>query len=311
MTSETPLGARAPGKLLLLGEYAVLFGAPALVTAVDRYAEARFTDDVDERPRAPEPAQAVAAVEALHGTLGRGLRTDVSALRTGTMKLGLGSSAAATAAAAYAAFQAVGVTPAPRALFDLADAAHRAVQPGGSGVDVAASSYGGTLRFSREGDVVHIEPVALPSGLVVRVVFTGRESSTPAMLASMRAFEASSPDRFAAARDALVTEARRASRPVASPAAFVEAAGAYGDALRAFGEVVGIPIVEDAALAIDRLARANGGHAKPSGAGGGDVSVAFFAGADEASRFDLAAEREGLMTLALAVDARGPHLVFG
>ena len=32
--------ARAPGKLVALGEYAVLDGAPAVVLAVDRYVEA-------------------------------------------------------------------------------------------------------------------------------------------------------------------------------------------------------------------------------------------------------------------------------
>jgi mevalonate kinase len=32
--------ARAPGKVMLSGEYAVLDGAPALVMAVDRYASA-------------------------------------------------------------------------------------------------------------------------------------------------------------------------------------------------------------------------------------------------------------------------------
>ena len=41
--------ARAPGKAMLLGEYAVLDGAPALVTAVDRYAEARYGAGPGER----------------------------------------------------------------------------------------------------------------------------------------------------------------------------------------------------------------------------------------------------------------------
>ena len=34
------LVARAPGKLVALGEYVVLDGAPAVVLAIDRYAEA-------------------------------------------------------------------------------------------------------------------------------------------------------------------------------------------------------------------------------------------------------------------------------
>ena len=38
------IGARAPGKLVALGEYAVLDGAPAVVLALDRYAEVAIAD---------------------------------------------------------------------------------------------------------------------------------------------------------------------------------------------------------------------------------------------------------------------------
>ena len=51
--------ARAPGKLVVLGEYAVLDGAPALVIAVDRYCTAniQLSDDLDchLEIRSPEP----------------------------------------------------------------------------------------------------------------------------------------------------------------------------------------------------------------------------------------------------------------
>ena len=40
MSRRRRVRARAPGKAAVLGEYAVLHGAPALVLAVDRYATA-------------------------------------------------------------------------------------------------------------------------------------------------------------------------------------------------------------------------------------------------------------------------------
>ena len=58
--------ATAPGKLVLLGEYAVLEGAPALVMAIDRRAEVRL----ETRTQAPcmlrAPGIIAAAVYAGH-----------------------------------------------------------------------------------------------------------------------------------------------------------------------------------------------------------------------------------------------------
>jgi len=47
--------ARAPGKLLLIGEYAVLDGAPALVMAVDRYVDVRIESARDDSGRLSAP----------------------------------------------------------------------------------------------------------------------------------------------------------------------------------------------------------------------------------------------------------------
>lgn len=76
--------ARAPGKLLLSGAYAVLSGAPALVTAVDRYV-------LSDSLRA-----ATFLTPEVHAALGDRPAPwfDASALRDAGKKLGLGSSAA-------------------------------------------------------------------------------------------------------------------------------------------------------------------------------------------------------------------------
>ncbi len=95
--------ATAPGKLILTGEYAVLDGAPALVIAVNRRVVARrqtgprgsspflvaVADEIATRLGADHPA-ARAALEII---------VDSSPFYEGTMKLGLGSSAAVTVAA--------------------------------------------------------------------------------------------------------------------------------------------------------------------------------------------------------------------
>ena len=81
--------ARAPGKVVLSGAYAVLEGAPAIVAAVDRYVVA----DASREATRVTP-------EVEHALARRGAAAapwfDASALRDETLgkKLGLGSSAA-------------------------------------------------------------------------------------------------------------------------------------------------------------------------------------------------------------------------
>jgi mevalonate kinase len=75
--------AKAPGKVVLSGAYAVLEGSPCIVTAVDRYVTADAT----------RPAQHIAA-EVREAMAPPFPHIDASELRAEGRKLGLGSSAA-------------------------------------------------------------------------------------------------------------------------------------------------------------------------------------------------------------------------
>jgi len=166
--------ARAPGKLVLSGAYAVLEGAPAIVTAVDRYALAD-----DSRPAAQATPEVAAALGDASAPW-----FDASALRQGEHKLGLGSSAAILVASLAA------LEPEPpdgelaERVFPRALEAHRKAQGGGSGVDVAASAFGGTLCFQRaQGQPELIEPLDVPDELVIEAWWSGQPASTPELLA--------------------------------------------------------------------------------------------------------------------------------
>ena len=105
--------ATAPGKIVVLGEYAVLAGAPALVVAVDRRCWAEIGPSSDERCHlriaAPDPvethfpvgdASGVALVDIVRGAFEPGDEpawsgcVDSGELFDGQSKLGIGSSAA-------------------------------------------------------------------------------------------------------------------------------------------------------------------------------------------------------------------------
>lgn len=172
---------RAPGKLFLAGEYAVLeAGRPALVLAVDRALHAAWSTleagrvELVHAPSgtalagrwdgalawdAPVPAGLRFAARACEvalrlcaeeGRAPRGLKLDFAddlSLGPGAPKLGLGGSAAASVLAVQGAALAQGRTLAPREALALALAAHWAEQGGsGSGADVAASALGGALE---------------------------------------------------------------------------------------------------------------------------------------------------------------------
>ncbi len=304
-----PKGASAPGKLLLSGEYAVLAGAPAVVTAVQARAFATFEAGPAEGPEHPEGAAARRLAEARFGAVPARLTIDATALRSGDVKLGLGSSAAIAAACAAAVVAYHERDPADPAsdVLALALEGHRAVSPEGSGADVAASVLGGLLRFERGANGVRTEALAWPSGLVVRVVWTGKAARTSDFLRRVEALREASPALHAARIGALRAGAEELARAFAASdgAAIVEGAGVYGETMGALGEAAGVPIVEARLAAIDALARRFGGRAKPSGAGGGDVAVAFFADPGAVPGFDAACREAGLLPVDYALGGDG------
>ena len=100
---------------------------------------------------------------------------DSSALYEGGDKLGLGSSAAVTAAVVGLAMAKAERTLEPHVLFAIADAAHAEAQgTRGSGVDVACSVYGGAIRFVRKNGDVDVRVVDLPDGVRLTFIWAGQ-----------------------------------------------------------------------------------------------------------------------------------------
>ncbi len=325
---STPRGASAPGKLMISGEYVVLDGAVAVVAAADARAQvwwpgAAETSGIQARGTAtgalpPEVAATRVIAEAQLGvtasTSDDPLRLDVSALRRGDRKLGLGSSAAAAAATAGAVFARAGRSledaDTRRALLEIALEGHRSVAPEGSGADVAASVLGGLVRFQRDpasGAVREAASIALPPGAHLRVVWTGREARTSELVRRVRALAATAPGLYARAMGALGEAAARMAEAFvqADARALLEAVAAHHAAMAALGEAAGAPIVEDGLRRAATLAGAHGGAAKPSGAGGGDVALAFFDDAAAADAFEQACAAHGLEPVDVALGAPG------
>jgi phosphomevalonate kinase len=317
--------ASAPGKVVLLGEYAVLDGAHALSMAVGRRCEARLAPaeqcrlttlmpDPSEHAFEPGQASGSALIDAMLATAqfappwpGWTATIDSSAFFSGSRKLGLGSSAAALVAFAGVWWAAAGKRGKP-SLSDLIRC-HRAFQGGaGSGIDVATALAGGTIEFSLDpANEAQIGLVGLPKSVGFAGIFAGGSASTPNLVGHYRHWADARPAEAAALRQRMGAVADEGCAAVKEQdgAALVAAMAAYGHCLDSLGQAIGADLVTGAHRAIARLAENFGLAYKVSGAGGGDVGIACGLDADALAAFSAAAEAQGFAAIPLAVEERG------
>ncbi len=344
----------APGKLVLLGEYAVLFGAPAMVMAVNRRARVELAPSESDRwtliapDLAPRPleldvgpggvarwiddelgGERFTLVERLLRELDRAGVVEVGQLAPlvatldtreffisrgdSRCKLGLGSSAALTVAlaSALAAWAGDGRMPDldARWLQTLVDL-HRGMQGGlGSGIDVAASVLGGVIRFRLDeaSSVAAAQTVALPADLQVLFFWTGRSASTSGFLERLEARRLAHP----LSVDRVISRLGESSKAgidaleAGASSAFLDAVDGFWDALEALGREIEMPILSQEHRRLRRLAVESGVRYKPSGAGGGDLGIAFAIDSDRLQEMAVRAEAQGFAALDLEMDPGG------
>lgn len=242
--------ASAPGKLFLLGDYAVLDGAPALLVAVNRRARVVLETRGDDALVVHAPDLGIDAARAVveaHGNLvwgspaaadrlglvtaiwhalaseglapagGAEVQLDTSGffedMPQGRRKLGLGSSAALTVALAAALARAAGkpLAMTPAWLARLI-ALHGAWQGGrGSGADIATSLAGGLGIYRRDPTAPTWAPALWPpAGVHCLFVWSGEAVSTAGYLARLAAWRQTHAAAYAARMGELCTLAEAA-----------------------------------------------------------------------------------------------------
>lgn len=322
----------APGKAFLIGEYAVLEGAPAIVTAVDARAVAHASE-------AKPKSRATAVVECAHRRVLDYLQASGDAASTepyplvdtgrfyiGTRKLGLGSSAAVTAAVVGYHLAAHGLDPSDPAVLpdalEIAMAAHSEAQGGGgSGGDVAASMLGGTLRFE-QGKAT---PVRVLPGLHLGFVDSGYAAITSDLVRRVRTAAVAQPEAYAAAMATLSTASRTfidafvlgededaeaidAAELERRFGALREAVAGHNAGLRMLQEMAGARFITPEIATIIEHAQSVGLTAKPSGASGGDLVVVLAHDRSALDRFAESLHRDHGLILRTDLVAGAPGL---
>lgn len=358
VNEQPTIETKAPGKLYIAGEYAVVEpGEPSVIVAVDRVLTVKLTpsddlgrvysseyglqpvvwtrDDDDSIQLEHRPFDyvmaAISLTERLRGERGHepryfDLHIESELDDSSGRKFGLGSSAAVVVAtiAAINDFYALGLTPTER--FKLALLSTARVSPRSSGGDLAASTFGGWIRYTSPNrdvllddlednetisetlgsagwDDFSVTQLPEPATLELLVGWTGSPASTERLVSGVEKrtpVDSTNHDAFLAESrgivDALVSamQAQDASRTL-------ELIRAARTLLQGLGETSGIQIETAKLRALCEIAESHGAAAKPSGAGGGDCGIVL-AGPDSKNDAILADwEAAGIRPLGLGV----------
>jgi mevalonate kinase len=301
----------ASGKVILVGEHAVVYGSPAIVVGIDRGATAWASAEADGVSRlvigdAPPVAldgdsDLARAFAALLDACGVTVPVRVQAETELPAGAGLGCSAALGVAIARALDVFMGrPAQAPGDVTRSARAWEAVFHGNPSGVDAAAAARGGCLFFRKNGPSgASIKHVRLSAPLTLAIGHSGQSSSTRAMVelvAELREKKASIVDRSVAAIASLVENARLA----------LEAGDHVGlGRLMDLNQMLlsGLLLSTEEIETMCRLAREAGAlGAKLTGSGGGGCVVAL---AEDAGPILAAWQKEGFRSFSTRVSPDG------
>lgn len=252
----------------------MLEGAPALVSAVNRYVEAWNSEPASFNAPEVEYALASAPYQGLQAP-----NYDARPLRDEDRKLGLGSSAAILLASLACLPPTDLSTPeGVERLFQHALKAHRDAQGGGSGIDVACSCFGGTLSYQLDavsGGPPRLRKLSLPSGLHFEIWASDHAASTRHFVSEVRAAKLREPVAYADILTQLWSGAEQAQRGSLEndAALFLDGMRGQSAGFKLLGELARLPIETEAVNQLARLAKGEDAHVLPAGAGGGDIAL--------------------------------------
>lgn len=286
------ISLRVPGKVMLSGEYAVLYGGTATLVPVPLYLEISESELPSPERYSPVVEAAISLdipeirqYELEHGR--SNIKIDNSMLfgkdDTGKLiKLGLGSSAAEAVGVIKLRLKKAQSDKAEDLAFvlDCAYRAHDSAQQGlGSGADIAACTFAKPIIFISKYDPVSKGLIRSATSIqanrkyLMNLLWTGVPADTRAMISKFNEWV----EKKGNSAQAMISELVAAADELANLWFNVELDLLF-DMLDDFSEIMqncaadaGLKYMLPIHERIEAWAIANGGRAKPTGAGGGDI----------------------------------------
>ena len=262
----------APGKLLLLGDHAVVYGYPCLVTAVDYRVFVEVSEsDRDEfiLPYNNGEHFITSSLSLFRERHKSNRSVCVKTWASYKESYGLGSSSAVTVAFVKALSELFAIKLSNQALFDLCYQVVLRVQEVGSGFDIAAAIYGNTLYFVTAGKI--IKPLKVDS-LPLIVAYSGIKADTAILVKQVKKLREEKPTMVndVYTQSASLVEKGKDSLLVNDYKTFGRLMNENHTVLRQLK--VSTPKLDEL---VETSTKAGAYGAKLSGAGGGDCMIAL------------------------------------
>ncbi|HLR68930.1 phosphomevalonate kinase [Virgibacillus alimentarius] len=363
--SKTSLTIKVPGKLMIAGEFAVLEPHHKLVVmAVNRFVYATIEESHenfltlenfnlnhitwdyensninvhanDDRIRFAKDAMTIALnflEENSITTGGFSLKVKSELDDISGVKYGLGSSAAVVTSIIAAILKKYLPNPSASLIFKLAAISHVKTQGNGSGADVAASSYGGMLKYAsfqaewlkemyrnanslmelleENWSYLSVHPVSLPENVHICIGWTGNPASTAKLVDKVLKLKQNNTSQFGQFLDDSAKAVTHFYQGMQQNDIDLLLSGVKKNrqALSTVGNNANVDIETPLLGKLCDLAEQFGGAGKPSGAGGGDCGIAFMPSKEKAKDLFRAWEAAGIKPLDIELYGTGASTI--
>jgi len=305
--------ASAPGKVILFGEHAVVYGKPAIACAINKRAYAKVKKNssgkINIKAGVSDLRYVKKSIEVAfeHFNVGSGLDIEIASEMPSAS--GLGSSAAVSIATIYAIAKEFKKEISRSELAKLGHRVEKEVQGAASSTDTSTATFGGILFIeARQGKFERLAPVNL--NLVIGD--TGQEKSTKELVARVKERKERNKvldsvincigDITYKARD-IILEIDRADSEKEKKEKYI-ALGELMNINHGLLEALGVGTLRLAQLV--HAARASGAAgAKITGAGGGGCMIALAPDDEKRKKISSAMKKLGFTAINAEIDKEG------